>query len=259
MKIINKENETHKLYVQLKDIDFLIHSGLFIPKKILQAISEQMRPVDEANKNDYCVFSKQTEIEYFNSVDFIIDYKALRKLEAGELSMMVNDIEAKILGFEEMYDGFTPEEQDFNNSILLQIERLAHKKRSIKELIDYKLGEISLNFPLIPDSEGFALDRDAIYQIAQSVNPNVLLLSRKDGKQLSLNERIPDGMIHVGLSMSMSERIEEMDSYDCEISKRLSPDSKYLIIEYTYRRPELRVGTSEDKNPKSLLRRIFNK
>ena len=54
-----------------------------MPKKILQAISDQMRPVDEANKNNYGVFSKPTEIEFFNTVDFIIDYKELRELEAG--------------------------------------------------------------------------------------------------------------------------------------------------------------------------------
>lgn len=260
MKILNVENGEEKMYVQLKDIGFLLHSDINVPKSIYLAVLDDPKPLNEHKSSDYYTFTEKEDIDFLKNVDAIIDYKELRNQEPAELDMLINDINAQIVDIEEAIDTLTPEQRaSGSRAQVYRIERLAFKKRAIRELIEYKLGNAKLEFPLVPDSDGFSLMGDSDYQISQSIDPNKILLYRKDGKSMTPDEKIPRGMIQMGLSIVMVEKKDRgaLES-DFDFKTTLSSDSKYFVTEFTLKKPEYKQKPEEEKGIKSLFKRMLN-
>ncbi len=261
MKILNTENGKEKMYVQLKDISFLLHSDIAVPKSIYLSVLDDPRPLNEHKSTDYYSFIEQGDIDFLKGVDAIIDYKELRNLELAELEMLVKDIDAQIIDIEEAIDTLAPEERDNGRKReVYRIERLAYKKCAIKDLIEYKLGNRELEFPLVPDSDGFSLTGDADYQVSQSIDSNKIVLYRKDGKNMMPDEKIPNALIQMGLSIAMvAKRDSGVLDFDIDTKTTLSPDSKYFVVEIILKKPELSETPETEKGIKSLFKRILNR
>lgn len=263
MKILNVENGVRKMYVQAKDLFFILNSGLFIPRSIGVSILDKIGNITEMDGNQYCTFTNDADIEFLSNVDCIVNYKEYRNLEPGELSMVAKDIEVKINDLEEAYDTLTPEEQDINNDDLLKIDRLAYKKKGIDDLINYKIGEGNLSFPLAIDDDGFKFGGDFSYEMRASLDPNKLLLFKTDGSVFSDDDVVPKGFIETGIGIALMDSSEAFIAGDYTVNKYLSEDKKYLIIEFDFKEYKKELDSAEpvkeENGVRKLVKRILGK
>ena len=78
MKIFNIENGERKVYIQMSDIMMLNRTGRPILDSIYEKISTGIIAADGSDRMDFVKFSQSKEIEFFESMDWIIDYKRIR-------------------------------------------------------------------------------------------------------------------------------------------------------------------------------------
>ena len=76
MKIFNVENGIKKVYVQMNDIAMLIHSDLPVPASIYEKIYSGTVITDDSNRMDFVEFNQPSDIKFFESLDWIVDYKS---------------------------------------------------------------------------------------------------------------------------------------------------------------------------------------
>jgi hypothetical protein len=213
MKIFNNENGLRKVYVQMNDIMRLNQTDETIPTSIYEKFFTGIFIVDESNRMDFVEFSQPEEIEFFESMDWIVDYKQIRDLS----------------------------------------------KKGIKTE-----GQSQMPFPIVPDSDGFSFvgDDNCDYEIRASLDPNKLLLFRKDGKKLSSKERIPRDFLQTGISIAAMEKSQN-DNFlgDYEISNSFSDDGLYLVIDFKVKsyKSSMEEDKSEEKGIKRLVKKIFPK
>ena len=100
------------------------------------------------------------------------------------------------------------------------------------EILWVNQGLKKMPFPLVPDSDGFSLSADDCeYEIRGSLDPNKLLLSRKDGQKLKRQDRIPQGFLQMGISLALTERKNSFIG-DYTTHNYLTEDNKYLVTEF---------------------------
>ncbi len=238
MKFLNKENGITKMYVQLKDISFLLHSNVKVPKSIYMAVLDDSVPVNEHKSTDFYTYTAEKDIEFLSGLDFIVDYKELRSLEPGELKMMMNDIDDEIRDNATAYDTL-PADQKRDKSYYYRIEQLDYKRKSVKEIHDALVGKISLELPSVPDSDGFILDSDPVFLVAQGIDHDAILSYRKEGKEIEPEDQIPEALIQMGLSISIADQREDgLEIGAIETTKTLSKDGKYHITTYNVKKPQ---------------------
>ena len=80
MKIFNVENGVKKVYVQMNDIMMLTHSDISIPASIIEKVFSDVVIVNDSNRMNFVEFTQPNEVEYFDYLDWIIDYKQSRYL-----------------------------------------------------------------------------------------------------------------------------------------------------------------------------------
>ena len=141
--------------------------------------------------------------------------------------------------------------------MLLRRELLDYKMHSIAKIIQIKRGNYKLNFPVVPDSDGFKMDgnyNSVDFQLSGALSPYTYLLYRKDLQPLSSVEIVPENLIRSGLEISIAEKMED-DFFigDFERECSLTGDSKYLIINYKIEK----VKTKEEY--KGFIRQLFKK
>lgn len=99
------------------------------------------------------------------------------------------------------------------------------------------------------------------YIIKASLNPNIILLFRKDGQKLSDEDRIPAGFLQSGISIATMEKSKKDKFFgDFGVNFSLTEDHQYLVIEFRVRRYE--KATLEEKSESGIIRLardFFNK
>lgn len=93
MKIIT----SNAVYVQKDDIEYLNSLGLSLPSSIVNKIIEyNIMQIDSSNKYEFVKFDEQSDIEYFKSLDWIVDYDEVKDLTEPEMfSLYKNVVEEK--------------------------------------------------------------------------------------------------------------------------------------------------------------------
>ena len=121
-------------------------------------------------------------------------------------------------------------------------------------------------FPVVPDSDGlsFVNDDNCEYEIKTSLDPNKILLFRKNGKKLSNDDRIPQRFLQTSISNAIMERNEKnVFTGDYEISNFFTEDNQYYVTEFKVKsydnNNEEQEEIKEEKGIKKLLKRFFNK
>ncbi len=114
-------------------------------------------------------------------------------------------------------------------------------------------------YPIVPNLDAFSFvgDNSCEYEIRPSLDPNKLLLFRKDGKNLSNDDVIPQGFLQAGISIAIMEKKQNDEFFgDYEISYFLTEDSQYLVIEFKTNSYE---GNIREKGINRLVKKMFNK
>lgn len=238
MKILNIENGIEKIYVQLNDIAMLNYISHPIPPSISKKVFEKFNNstksiiVNNSNRMNFLEFTDQTEINFFKSLDWIIDYKEIRNLTEKEIIKNGQKLAEEIKNNAIIYNNLSLEERKNNKNMIIKHQLLNYKMRYLTEIIWLKQGKKQMPFPLAIDSDGFTFSESAnpLYEIKSCLEPNKLLLYRKDGFPLSVQDLIPENIFQTAMTEAL---INEQKNFFgiFETSRTLSKDHQYLIAE----------------------------
>ncbi len=263
MKIFNIENGERKVYIQMSDIMMLNRTGRPILDSIYEKISTGIIAADGSDRMDFVKFSQSKEIEFFESMDWIIDYKRIRDVSEEEIKAKCQEISTEMNQIANRIEAMSDEEKREHQLLASRYDLLDHKMKCLAEILLIKQGHQQMSFPVVPDSDGFSFvgDNNCDYEIRISLDPNKLLLFRKDGRKLTNDEIIPQGFLQAGLSIAIMERVQSDEFFgDYEMSNSLSEDGRYLVMEFKVKCHE---NDGEDKAEKSgikkLIKKLFNK
>ena len=255
MKIFNEEDGIRKVYVQINDIMMLNYIDKPIPKSVFEQIFNAIVTIDNNNRNEFISFSAPTELEFFDSLKWLIDYKQVRYLSKEEIEKKCQETFDEI---DKLANRYNASKED-NQLLMNQKKLLNYKIMSLKNILLMNQGYKQVSFPIVPDSDGFSFigDDKCQYAIKGSLNPNRILLFRKDGKKLSSTDKIPQEFLQMGISIVIMESNDKnIFLGDYEINNYLSEDGQYFIIEYKVKNHEKEI--KEEKGIKKLVRKVFN-
>ena len=264
MKILNVEDGEEKIYVQMGDLEILKSIDISVPVSIVQDFFIKDIIVDDSNKENFVEFTKPDEIEFFNSLEWLVDYKRVRYLSLDDIKNMIYAIRDEVHSL--------VNDRDINDQTVIQVCKiLEYKAETLAKILMVKQGKKQLPFPVVPDSDGFSLLDDLSfvanpgegeyveYEMGASLDPNKVLLFRTDKKQLSLDDSIPRGFLEMGISILLMERCHEnfvVGEY--ETSNSLTVDNKYYVTEFKFKPYDnSRDEIIEQNSVKRLLRRFF--
>lgn len=260
MKIFNIENGIKKIYVQMNDIIMLFHFNKQIPASILEKVFTGTIIVDDSNKMKFIEFTQPNEIRFFKSLDWIIDYKKTINLSEEEIKIKKQEISNEINKIANKFNSMSDKNKKNNQSLVQKHNLLSYKMKYLTEILYIKQGRHQIELPIVPDSDGFSLDGNDIcdYKIKSSLDPNKVLLFRKDGKKLSNDEKIPQNFLQTGISIALIKRYKN-NIGEYEINNYLTEDNQYFVTEFKIKNYDNNYEEKEEKGIKKLIKRIFNK
>lgn len=276
MKIFNIENGKEKVYVQLNDMMMLNNSDEVIPASIYEKVFlPGTLVVNDSNRMEFIEFSKPEEVEYFKTLDWIVDYKELRKLSKDEMQTKYEEESAILDQIASEYNETPPENKKIRHSTLKRFDLQRYKLAYYSEIYAIKYQEEEVAFPVVPDSDGFSFtgdDNSYPYEIRASLDPNKLLFMKTNGEKFSRDESIPYNFYNSGIAVAIMEIKSDDDdnSATMDISNSLSEDEKYIIIEFRKQKEAEKptddqcVKVSQEKNNdeskfKKMLKKVFKR
>ena len=199
-----------------------------------------------------------------------------RVLSEEEINYKEQEIAKEINEIVNIYNSMSEEEKINNQSLVQDYDFLNYKLVYLNEILLVKKGQSFMTFPVVPDSDGFSLSSDGEfqYEIRESLDPNKIVLFRKDGEKLSRSEQIPLAFYQMGISlMAMEQSKRNLLATDFETSNYLTDDNQYFVIQCTFNNTnkveeelvqEENVQSEdnkqqEEKGIKKILRRLFGK
>ncbi len=268
MKIFNKENGKEVVYVQKGELAYLMHSCESIPTAIISDFFSEVVIIDGNNKDEFVRFENPSEIKFFKNEDWIVDYHDLVNLSEDQI---IEEGKKAVVKMNEIAVEYNDtEDNELRRKLHNKYDLYEYKFYNIRDFLWVRQGHINYDFPLVPDSNGFKFNGndDEPYTIVSSLDPNKLLLYRKDGEPLKEDEQIPLSFINMGLSIATVER-QEKDSFyfgDYSTNRYLSNDNKYLVIEYKVDQlnkdkeyKENNKTETKEKGLRKALKKIFGK
>lgn len=90
MKIITND----ATYVQKRDIEYLYLAHEKIPSSIfVKVFGSGLIRIDNTNRNDFVKFEDEVERDFFNNLDFIIDYNEVKDLSETDIKKLFQAID----------------------------------------------------------------------------------------------------------------------------------------------------------------------
>ncbi|MBR2828435.1 MAG: hypothetical protein IKE70_04315, partial [Bacilli bacterium] len=126
-----------------------------------------------------------------------------------------------------------------------------YKLNSINSFIEWKKGKKKIIFPIEPDLEKEYLSEDEKYYGIQGINPNMILIGKKDHSIIEENEYLPPSIISQSLQEQLMIIGKNPYFQDFKVERKYSEDKKYYIIEI------LQNEYQEDKNTSKKKENIF--
>lgn len=140
-----KITTNNAVYVHKNDISYLYRSSIDVPKFILnKAFENGTFYVDDCNKYEFIKFDKPEEIEYFNDLDFIIEYSEVKDLEEKKIIDLGQNTLQEKKAITENIDSKSQEEKE---NIVSQLDLLDFKILSLHDILGFKLGFIKMELP----------------------------------------------------------------------------------------------------------------
>ncbi len=265
MKIFNRENDEDKVYVQKEDLAMLSSVDKTMPKSIKEYINKE--PINEYNGKEFVEFTDPNELRFFASKAWIIDYD--KYIGAGDyyLEKVREEFIAKKDTLLEKYNSLTDKDEKQKKDVSIEHNLMTYKIRGLDEILKMREGNSEVKVPLVPNGykSAFAGNDSIPYEMRQAIDPNLILLYRKDGKPLSMNEQIPLNFLQMGMSIAMLDR--ESNGFvagDYEVTRRMSPDNKYFITEYKLQKyiedeQVKEKSKKEEKGIRKVLTKLFKR
>lgn len=223
MKIFNGDENNKKVYVQLNDLAMLYNMNIEIPSSINSIFANKLLKYSKKN-NTFLCFEDKESLLFFNSVDWIIDFKKYRKMNEYETINQGVKVE------NEINDIIKSNKKNYksNNNYKL----LNYKRSSIADMLLYKIGIYNYYFPNVIDSNGITIDNKNSNYIAQSTfDKNKIFISLKNNECINNPDNISILVISDFIRDFLKTQYDnEMDFNMENIS--LSADKKSLIVTF---------------------------
>ena len=146
----------NKIYVQRKDIAFLIHifphiSSKF-PKQVLKRCFSKILICNDDNKYDFIEFDDIDSIKFFNNLSYIVNYYDYEGLSFEEIIRNVENIGNDINNLSDKYQELSEKvKKEKYSRFKYLIEIRFHKMNSIREVYKIKTGELNVNLPILEE------------------------------------------------------------------------------------------------------------
>lgn len=148
MKILTNDG----IYVQKNDMAYLTHSETAIPASIFMSVFGvgSYTIIDDSNRYEFIKFTGKEEVEFLKSLDWIVDYNAVKDLTQDELEKMFNELAEKRKTLAQKFNNMPIDERMKNVDIIEMCENLRFKMLSINDVNLFRSGKLAMTLP-----EGF--------------------------------------------------------------------------------------------------------
>lgn len=144
MKIITD----NAAYVQKNDIAYLNSSDLPIPASIfMKVFGNSATIIDDRNRYDFVKFEDADEINFFKNIDWMIDYNEVKDKTEEELISLGQSIAAEKNDIAKKFNAMKEKDKRKNMKMVLNCELLDFKMYSLRDIIFFKRGELSITLP----------------------------------------------------------------------------------------------------------------
>lgn len=146
MKIITSE----AVYVQKNDIAFLNQTNLAIPASIfLKVFGNGVTIINDKNRFEFIKFEEESEIEFFRSLDWIVDYDSVKDLDESQIIELGQTVAQQKNQIAKKYNAMSNNKRRENQSMVYECERLDFKMYSLRDILWFKQGRIHFDLPSI--------------------------------------------------------------------------------------------------------------
>lgn len=150
MKVFNEVNGKEFVSVQLGDIAFLSNAtDIAIPASIFTKVFNGVVIVDDSNRFDFVKFEEPLEINFFKSMEWIIDYNKYMAFSDEELEKQFNEEVQAIDKIVYTYNAMSKEEKSKNQNLILDYDCRNYKIGFINEISLIKDGISEIKIPEI--------------------------------------------------------------------------------------------------------------
>lgn len=142
MKLFHSENGKKVVYVQMKDLLYLAQEiDLKIPAAVYTEVFEGLKIQNNTYLMNFIRFEKEEEIQFFEKLDFIIDYNEYKNFSDKQIKREREVIEKRIEEIEKEwnYNKEINEEKEYRN--------IVYKRNLLIEIYDEVYGRSIIPFP----------------------------------------------------------------------------------------------------------------
>lgn len=144
MKIITNE----AVYVQKNDIGFLNQTDLQIPASIfMKVFGNRVTVINDSNRFEFVKFEEESEIEFFRSLDWIVDYNLVKNLDESQIIELGQAVAQQKNNIAQKYNAMTNDERIANEYMFYECQLLDFKMYSLRDIIWFKQGHIHFDLP----------------------------------------------------------------------------------------------------------------
>ena len=257
MKIFNIENGIEKLYIQQEDLMNLCDTTR-IPQSIYDIYKFSL--IYCKSNKDFIEYTNPKDIEYLNSIDWILDYREYTFKEVEELIMLAKHYEVKINELANAYNDMSRKERIKNYNLKLEHDHLTYKYYSLIYLINIKNTKDKIKLPTKIDYKGITFfDNKHNYIMYASLDSDVYIIERRDLKNIKEDEIIPNEFINKCIKYILfyndNEDIESITPYYDEKEKNV----KIKISKNIKTLEESTNDLIELKSNDSMVKKLVNK
>lgn len=150
MKIIRKDNDKTKSYIQLKDLEALTLLGTPVPKEIMTSMLEHRFDMSFLDKDEFIEFSEDSTGWFLKGPDceFIPDLDENYNLSDEAFSTRCFLTRKSLSGLGKIRDDGRNEININNEEILKQVYLLTYKLTSLKDIWKIRKGVSTLELPV---------------------------------------------------------------------------------------------------------------
>ena len=249
MKIFNVEDGKKVVFVQLDDISMLLYdNSIRIPNSVLERFFKKDFIVTDENKSKFYLFKNPDEIDFFENIDWIIDFKEFYKMRSEELLSNIDEVKNELLSLSSYNSKFNNFEKVTGIKLPERLLILKHKKEDIERILNFKKGYTDIPLPLVPDCEGFIVQQPNCPYIArQGLNPFQMLVYRVDNIYMFLkDDDLPNTLIGGGEEHLVDSNLSNNEFFNYfDRESTFTIDRRLFIVTYKIRVPEKEREKSE--------------
>ena len=126
---------------------------LAIPASIfLKVFGNGITIIDDRNRYNFVCFTEAEDIEYFKQLDWMIDYGKVKNMSEEELENLLSIMLDKMDFLDKAEQSIPVNQSQKRHELLQAFSLLVFKFCSLRDILWYKQGHISLNLPEIEPS-----------------------------------------------------------------------------------------------------------